>query len=494
MNSTFKKIISWLGLCLALILVVGFNMKSVSEADEAYVDLKIHYNNLDPKWYLHIWEVGKPARDVYFQGEDDYGKYAVVKVDKDTKQVGFLVRDEAWNKDVNEDRFVELGKGNEIWLKASEKNFYYENPDLPKKPKNTNIKIYYTRKDVNGWEVWLYNDKFELIRADFDKDDSQGRHYAEINIDGECSEVRYFIAKDKGAIREYEGADDKQSGYRYLKIKDGKATDTVVATNEPDYSKKEEIIFKVKNAKEGFGIWYWHEGEKGKFLKLTQGEDGFFYAKTEVPMGLDNISFIVTNQVNDTDGNWIRDINDKNNRQNSRSLNPKHQKGIEFTFGESITKPFEEKKDSKPDSGKDPQPKEKDNKEPNSPVDPEKKTDDKEKENNKDQNNPANPSKDKSGYGFGKLNLFDIFTTNKSGKTGTSIMDKRMKLAYDRLIIAYNYNRIMSKSARFLLENTPNTIAPVKDKLERQLKEADAILERTEKILKKLDETGLFAN
>ena len=46
------------------------------------------------------------------------------------KTPNFLVRDAQWNKDVNEDRFVDLDRGNEIWLKASEKQFYYENLDL----------------------------------------------------------------------------------------------------------------------------------------------------------------------------------------------------------------------------------------------------------------------------------------------------------------------------------------------------------------------------
>lgn len=474
MNSTFKKIISWLGLCFALVLVVGFNMKSTSEAAGADVNLIIHYNNSDPKWFLHVWEEGKGNQDVYFQGNDDYGKYAVVKVGKDTKKVGFLVRDAQWNKDVNEDRFVDLDRGNEIWLKASEKQFYYENPDLPKKPKNTNIKIFYTRKYVDGWEVWLYSDEFELIRANFDKVDSQGRHYAEINIDDECSSVRYFIAKDQGAIREYNGTNDKQNGYRHLEIKDGKAVDTVVATNEPDYSKKEEITFKVKESRDGFGIWYWHEGEKGKFLKLTKGEDGYSYAKTEIPMGLDNISFIVTNQVKDSDGNWIRDINDKTNRQDSRSFNPQHQKGIEFTFGQSITKPFEEKKDPKPDSDKDKKPEGKDKKEPSNPAVPDKKTEDKEKQ---------KESKSRSYYNRLLAGAFQM----PKQKTSKVTQDQ-----YDRLRKAYMENKIMVKSAKFLLENAPNTIKPVKAKLERQVKNAEAIIARTEKILKKLDETGLY--
>lgn len=390
------------------------------------------------------------------------------------KTPNFFGRDAQWNKDVNEDRFVDLDRGNEIWLKASEKQFYYENPDLPKKPKNTNIKIFYTRKYVDGWEVWLYSDKFELIRANFDKDDSQGRHYAVINIDGQCSEVRYFIAKDNGAIREYNGTNDKQNGYRHLEIKDGKAVDTVVATNEPDYSKKEEITFKVKESRDGFGIWYWHEGEKGKFLKLTKGEDGYSYAKTEIPMGLDNISFIVTNQVKDSDGNWIRDINDKTNRQDSRSFNPQHQKGIEFTFGQSITKPFEEKKDPKPDSDKDKQPEGKDKKEPSNPAVPDKKTEDKEKQ---------KESKSRSYYNRLLAGAFQM----PKQKTSKVTQDQ-----YDRLRKAYMENKIMVKSAKFLLENAPNTIKPVKAKLERQVKNAEAIIARTEKILKKLDETGLY--
>ncbi|KGF04701.1 hypothetical protein [Anaerococcus lactolyticus] len=116
------------------------------------------------------------------------------------------------------------------------------------------------------------------------------------------------------------------------------------------------------------------------------------------------------------------------------------------------------------------------NKKPNQPEqpNPEKKPEDKPKQ---------KESKSRSYYNRLLAGAFQI----PKQKTSKVTQDQ-----YDRLRKAYMENKIMVKSAKFLLENAPNTIKPVKAKLERQVKNAESIIVRTEKILKILDETGLY--
>ena len=94
------------------------------------------------------------------------------------------------------------------------------------------------------------------------------------------------------------------------------------------------------------------------------------------------------------------------------------------------------------------------NKKPNQPEqpNPEKKPEDKPKQ---------KESKSRSYYNRLLAGAFQM----PKQKTSKVTQDQ-----YDRLRKAYMENKIMVKSAKFLLENAPNTIKPVKVKLERQVK------------------------
>ncbi|WP_311537306.1 pullulanase-associated domain-containing protein [uncultured Anaerococcus sp.] len=362
-----NKVLKACSLSLALLLIGGITTSPIaktfaqSEANQVIPKttktVRIHFNKETKNYSVWVWYDGEDGKEYKFNKKDSYGPYIELEVSKDVKTINYIIADIAngWKKDVEQNRIFNLKDNDttEIWVKSGVVEHYVTNPngqdntsnsgndsDGLEKSNKTVIRIYYLRKDVRGWEVWLYNDNYELVRAKFDKTDSKGRKYAEISLDGKCKEVRYFIAKDNGAIREYEGTKD-QNGYRTLIIKDDKAEDLVRASNEPDLNEKETITFRVKNAKEGYGIWYWHEGEEGKFLELIPGEDGYSYATTEVPKGLDEIPFFVTNRKKDENGEWMRDIGGADKR--NRTLYPKHQKGIEFEFGNPSTKTYNDK-------------------------------------------------------------------------------------------------------------------------------------------------------
>lgn len=66
---------------------------SVKASEEVYV--KIRYNRPDgiyDGWNLWVWEAGKDGQRVDFIGEDQDGKFAVVKTSKDAEQLGYILR------------------------------------------------------------------------------------------------------------------------------------------------------------------------------------------------------------------------------------------------------------------------------------------------------------------------------------------------------------------------------------------------------------------
>ncbi len=91
-------------------------------------------------------------------------------------------------------------------------------------------------------------------------------------------------------------------------------------------------------------------------------------------------------------------------------------------------------------------------------------------------------------------------TPENKGKTGknkasdkdsgkkTSIVSPKKKEIQKQIIlleVAVSKNKVAVKSAEFLLENAPKQIAPVKDKLIRQIEKAKKIIEKSEKLLER---------
>lgn len=77
---------------------------------------------------------------------------------------------------------------------------------------------------------------------------------------------------------------------------------------------------------------------------------------------------------------------------------------------------------------------------------------------------------------FGK----NIVDTNQNEGNKENIKSKK-----ELLREAVEYNKSQVASAKFLLKNLPKTVAKVKDKLEAQIKTAEAIIEKSEKYLNK---------
>lgn len=104
----------------------------------------------------------------------------------------------------------------------------------------------------------------------------------------------------------------------------------------------------------------------------------------------------------------------------------------------------------------------------------------------KKENDPVVPSgKEKPA---GKQSTHRSYESSQGGSTKDYSQKRDLKKYIDQLKEAMMENKIAIKSAKFLLENAPKQVAPVKDKLIKLVENANNIIERSQNILKKLGE------
>ncbi len=102
-----------------IVILCGFMVFLSFLADAVYAEptstmIFIHYNRPDAdyqKWNLWIWEYGQEGEVFYFTGKDEFGVYSIIELEGDISKIGFIVRTDAWEKDVEVDRFVEINDG-----------------------------------------------------------------------------------------------------------------------------------------------------------------------------------------------------------------------------------------------------------------------------------------------------------------------------------------------------------------------------------------------
>lgn len=104
----------------------------------------------------------------------------------------------------------------------------------------------------------------------------------------------------------------------------------------------------------------------------------------------------------------------------------------------------------------------------------------------KKETNPVVPSGNKKPAG--KQRTHSTYGTSQGGSTKDSSQKRDLKKYIDQLKEAMMENKIAIKSAKFLLENAPKQVAPVRDKLIKLVENANNIIERSQNILKKLGE------
>ncbi|WBB50109.1 pullulanase-type alpha-1,6-glucosidase [Verrucosispora sp. WMMA2044] len=115
------------------------------------------WGDIDPE-YATEWPQGQP-----FAGTDAYGRFAWVKLKPGAKTVGFLVVDADGNKDVDNDRTVDVTRTGEVWVKQGDPATYQTREEAagePAPPVEEGVAvIHYHRPDgdYDGWGLHLWD-------------------------------------------------------------------------------------------------------------------------------------------------------------------------------------------------------------------------------------------------------------------------------------------------------------------------------------------------
>lgn len=106
------------------------NVKAVSnlKTTEIIVYYKEQSGNTKD-WNLWMWGENANGKSYEFTGEDEFGKYAKIKIDGDYNRVGFIIRTNEWEKDGG-DRWIENIKDGraEVWILSGDEKVYNSKP------------------------------------------------------------------------------------------------------------------------------------------------------------------------------------------------------------------------------------------------------------------------------------------------------------------------------------------------------------------------------
>ena len=140
---------------------------SAQATEEVYV--KIRYNRPDGNyddWNLWVWEAGKDGQRVDFIGEDQEGKFAVVKTSKDAGQLGYILRRSEQGNEWAEnyfgaDKFVDLTAGDtEVIINHKDEDKDVELKEINRDFEKVTLNVHYYRfnNDYDEWDVWAWLD------------------------------------------------------------------------------------------------------------------------------------------------------------------------------------------------------------------------------------------------------------------------------------------------------------------------------------------------
>ena len=181
-----RKVMAFL---LSLLFIMGFvQVPSEVSAEGTGTDtyIKIRYNNPEGNyegWNVWAWEEGKEGQAYEFIGEDEEGKFVVVKASKDASKLGFVLRRSVEGNDWQEkyfedDKFIELGSGDkEVIIEHKESNRDFEVKELNRGFDKVTLNLNYYRfnDDYSEWDVWSWIDGSEGAGYEFATENDYGK-------------------------------------------------------------------------------------------------------------------------------------------------------------------------------------------------------------------------------------------------------------------------------------------------------------------------------
>ncbi|WP_259415612.1 type I pullulanase [Bacillus toyonensis] len=130
-----KRLINKSVLLLTIIVMLSsvFSFQSVKAVSNSKTtEIIVHYKEQTgntKNWNLWMWGENANGKSYEFTGEDEFGKYAKIKIDGDYNRVGFIIRTNEWEKDGG-DRWIENIKDGraEVWILSGDEKVYNSKP------------------------------------------------------------------------------------------------------------------------------------------------------------------------------------------------------------------------------------------------------------------------------------------------------------------------------------------------------------------------------
>ncbi|MFA2691412.1 type I pullulanase [Bacillus mycoides] len=130
-----KRLINKSFLLLAIIVMLSsvFSFQSVKAVSNSKTtEVIIHYKEKSGNtkdWNLWVWGENANGKSYEFTGEDEFGKYAKIKIDGDYSRVGFIVRTNEWEKDGGDHWVENIRDGRaEVWILSGDEKVYNSKP------------------------------------------------------------------------------------------------------------------------------------------------------------------------------------------------------------------------------------------------------------------------------------------------------------------------------------------------------------------------------
>ncbi|MFW5895004.1 MAG: type I pullulanase [Bacillota bacterium] len=155
------------------------------------------YSQFDSVWLWNETEGTEGARYT-FDDEDDYGAKVEIDVEEeglDGEETGLLVRDDDWNKDVSEDRFIDMSEvdsNGEVhaYLVQGDKDIYYEEDDADTSHRLTNATFssenrieFESTKELDEDNVELLENDTVIDKEDYTIDGREGSFSIDQSVD-----------------------------------------------------------------------------------------------------------------------------------------------------------------------------------------------------------------------------------------------------------------------------------------------------------------------
>ncbi|MES9701284.1 type I pullulanase [Bacillus sp. JJ927] len=130
-----KRLINKSFLLLTIIIMLSsvFSFQSVKAVSNSKTtEITIHYKEKSGNtkdWNLWVWGENANGKSYEFTGEDEFGKYAKIKIDGDYNRVGFIVRTNEWEKDGGDHWVENIRDGRaEVWILSGDEKVYDSKP------------------------------------------------------------------------------------------------------------------------------------------------------------------------------------------------------------------------------------------------------------------------------------------------------------------------------------------------------------------------------